>query len=64
MTDKRTPIYLTDEEIELWKWVCKNFKILNYARQLRLGSTTLHSDIKGNIKPEYKIWSLPLDKGS
>ena len=56
---KRTPIYLTDEELELWKWCWKNYKILNYARQIKLGSTTLHSDKEGNIKAEFKIWSLP-----
>lgn len=54
----KTPVYLTNEELELWKWVKKHFKILDYARQIRLGSTTLHSDKDGNIKAEFKIWSL------
>ncbi len=52
---------LNDEDSDFYEWCKKYKKILNYARLIRLGSTTLHSDIKGNIKAEYKIWSLPLD---
>lgn len=59
----KTTIYLTNEELELWKWMIKNYKILDYARQVRLGSTTLHSDKDGNIKAEFKIWSMPIKTG-
>jgi len=54
----KTPVFLTDKELELWKWVMKNYKILDYARQIRLGSTTLHSDKDGNIKAKFEIWSM------
>ena len=57
MKEKPTPIYLNKEEAELFKWMMKYYKIFNYARQIRLGSTTLHSDKKGNIKAEFRIWS-------
>jgi hypothetical protein len=46
---KRTPVYLTEEEAELWKWVAKNFLILNRASKIKLGSTTLYADLMGNL---------------
>lgn len=50
---------IDERERELFMdWCWKHFKILNYARQIRLGSTTLHSDKDGNIKAEFKIWSM------
>ena len=54
---KRTPVYLTPEEAELWKWVMRNFLILNRASKIKLGSTTLYADLVGNLKAKYEVWS-------
>ena len=55
----KVTLQINKKEQDLFmNWCWKHFKILNYARQIRLGSTTLHSDRDGNIKAEFKIWSL------
>lgn len=67
--DQRIPVYLTEEEAELWKWVMKNFVILNRASKIKLGSTTLYADLVGNLKAKYEVWSttnidITIDKHS
>jgi len=54
----RTPIFMTNEEIDMWKWVCQNYKILDITRKLRLGSATFNCNIGGEIKASWTIHSL------
>lgn len=55
--DCKTPIYLSNEEIEVWKWCWQNYgifnKLIKIAKPCKL---VLHLNASGEVKPELTIF--------
>ena len=59
MEENKTPIYLTDEEVEVFKWLWKKYDALKNGKEIcRPGNIVLHCNKAGEIKShEFHIFN-------
>lgn len=57
MTENKTPIYLSDEEMEVFKWCWKSYKIIRKTLTIKSPKQLVFNiNAKNDVKPELHLF--------
>lgn len=57
MAEKQNNIvYLTNEEVEVWKWCWKQYDTFKVAKDMKNSKLILNLDSNGDAKPEFHFF--------